>query len=217
VELRAAEYGLDDVFGGDSRAAKFRLEPQQGERVLLSWHAAVPRIAEALEGTSPENLERVLRSTIFIGELTAKELFVHLFYARPHAADTTKHIPLGGGARCGARLVLRGEGQMSEARGAAAELADAAAVRRIAECRDWALAHVPGLLDACQEYQQLAPHREDPLRNQRVAREQLLDLADVEVMLCYYKNYRKLQQRFGGGPVPANVCPRGWARRFEAA
>mmetsp|Transcript_101494 Transcript_101494/g.316470 ORF Transcript_101494/g.316470 Transcript_101494/m.316470 type:complete len:241 (-) Transcript_101494:62-784(-) len=240
MEQRVEQMGSRAVFHGDSRAARFRLDPCQGERVLHQWHEAVPTICEALDGqVSPKKLESVLRKTFYIGELTAKELFVHLSYARPKCADTTRHVPIGEGARCGARLIFEGEAAVaaaaaaqrergppgsvgrprkSSASGQACDRAqrekDLEAVRQVAASHDEHLRHVPALREACREYQETATHRDDPLRNCRVAREHLLDLADVEVMLCFYKNYCKMRARWGNNPVPPYICPRGWTRRM---
>lgn len=246
VERQVSELGSHAVFHGDSRAVRFRLDAQkQGERVLHSWYEAVPCIVQALGsseggGVSPQCLEQKMRSTFFIGELTAKEVFVHLYYARPLVADTTRHVPVGGGARSGARLVWlgeTGETSLSSLRGAAEGCAgrgrgtardggawrrgsapsraseDAAFVVAIAQTLEWALERLPILRAACREYQSTAPHRHEPPRNMRVAREHLLDIADVEVMLCYYQNYRKLKARYSDRPPPTSVCPRGWTRR----
>ena len=154
-------------------------------------------------------------------------------------ADTTQHVPVGLGACAGARLVLgcpaapgaargqgaaRGSGQGG--RTAAKVRAPAIrepvgwgveATRRVAATLDWALGHVSGLDAACKAYCLAAPHIHDPLRNSRVARKNLLDLADIEVMLCFFKNYRKLRERFGDGPLPPNACPHGWIRRAPSA
>jgi len=231
VERRKDELGWGAVFAGDSRAVKFRLNPkQQGEDILHAWHDAVPRIVDALEseGASSEHLDRVLRSVAHVGELTSKELIVFFHYARPAVADTTRFIPVGVGAREGARLVLSGEPfhtnktcdtACSREPGTCYNLftrGGLEAVRVVAAQQDWALEHVLELASACRSYQLVAPHRRDPRRNCRVVRPQLLDLADVEVMLCYYTNYLKLRARYGDGPVPLGVCPRGWARRHTA-
>jgi len=248
VECRVRERGLQNVFHGDSRCVRWRLDPrQQGEPVLLEWFRAVPMIVAKLEeGISPQKLEAALRSVHFIGELTAKELYVHLHYARPEVADTMLHCPVGGGARAGAELVLFGDLEGGQARapkrkqeslleapadppaslqerscpsnssGPAAAQA-VKALKEIAGFVGWAQEHVPCLKDACCEYRRSAGHRNDPLRNCRLVRRQLLDIADVEVMLCYYKNYAKLKGRFGEGPIPNTATPRGWMRRNSAA
>jgi hypothetical protein len=86
-------------------------------------------------------------------------------------------------------------------------------MRRILQIQSWALENMPRLAEACRDYRSSAPHRFDPVRNHKLQRDLLFDLADVEVMLCYYKNYVKLRQRFGDGAIPLGVCPRGWERR----
>ena len=94
------------MFSGDSRSVLFRLQPSQ-DGVLHGWFRSVPDIVAALRsGVSPQTLEQVLRRVGCIGVLTAKEIFVHLSYACPHVADTTRHVPVGGGALAGAALVL---------------------------------------------------------------------------------------------------------------
>ena len=85
-----------------------------------------------------------------------------------------------------------------------------AALSAIAQTSDWAMEHVPGLQAACVEYQRSAPHKDDQHRNCRVPQDQLLDMADVEVMLCYYQNNVKQKQRFGSGVIPEESTPRGW-------
>lgn len=308
VQRRVDERGAGAVFHGDSRAVKWRLhEQRQGLAVLAAWYEAVPRIAGALaDNISPEKFERVLREVHFIGELTAKEIFVLLYYARPQVADTTRHVPVGPGARAGARLVLgaaayldpaapaapaqptvlaapaaaapaavaaegRGDGWPAPAPGSMGQASPPAAsppsaasrrapsagplrgrrcslatpqrkrrklvgginssvgaasigvregneaVKVITRSRDWALQHVPGLAAACESYKRNAPHRHDPSRNCRVAREHLIDHADVEVMLCYYQNYHKMRVRSGVSCVPAAGGPRGWMRRTSVA
>lgn len=149
-------------------------------------------------------------------------------------------MPVGGGACAGARLVLgcpaatpatapeglrcgasRGRGAVrglgQTRRTAATVHAESEwglrATRIVTDSLAWALEDVPALAHACERYRLNAPHRHDPLRNGRVARKHLLDLADVEVMLCYFKNYQKLRKRFGDGPLPSNACPSGWTRR----
>ena len=104
------QLGHSAVPDGDSRLVKLRLDPkQQGPHVLEEWFAAVPLIVTTLEsGLTPEELERTLRKIFHVGELTAKEMFVHLAYARPKVADTRRHIPVGPGSRAGAILVLKG-------------------------------------------------------------------------------------------------------------
>jgi len=216
VEQRVQQLGVSAVFHGDSRAVRFRLDAQQqGERVLHEWHAAVPHITKVLEDGvhSPQEFDRMLRSVFFVGELTAKEAFINLFYARPWVADTAQHVPVGDGARRGARLVLYGE-QTTRLQSASAASAIDCPVIKIARTLDWALQQDSTLLRAaCCNYQSDAPHRHEPVRNRRVARKELLDLADVEVMLCYYVNYSKMRARFGGAAPPLSVCPRGWTRR----
>ena len=252
VEEKAEREGMGNVFHGDSRCVRWRLDKrQQGESVLHSWHQAVPKIGDALQkNVPPTQLEKVLRSVHFIGELTAKEVYVLLHYACPAVADTSRHCPTGAGARSGAELVLFGvpaiiappakkqkRCSLPEDGAAALDLSPArkhahsghlhtnssssgvtggealAALMAIANTCDWAMERVPGLKAACLEYQRSAPHRADKLRNCRVAREKLLDMADVEVMLCYYKNYVKLKRRFGSGVIPEQSTPRGWMRR----
>eukprot|EP00927_Polykrikos_kofoidii_P001451 TRINITY_DN10545_c0_g2_i1.p1 TRINITY_DN10545_c0_g2~~TRINITY_DN10545_c0_g2_i1.p1 ORF type:complete len:527 (-),score=86.31 TRINITY_DN10545_c0_g2_i1:214-1794(-) len=265
VERRAEEIGAGNVFHGDSRAVKWRLcEQQQGEAVLAAWYKSVPRITSALNSeTTPEHFEQVLRQVRHVGELTAKELFVLLHYARPRVADTRLHVPVGPGARAGAQVVLQSFSGCSGSvpNGVAAVVAGEAfpavgamlpnevstpsapmdgarvvsrrssavrprkrpqctvkegndAVHTIAQTRDWALRHVPGLAAACERYKQVAAHRDDPARNCRVARDHLLDLADVEVMLCYYHNYNKMKVRIGvSSSVASAAAPRGWMRR----
>uniref|UniRef100_A0A7S4RVF0 Uncharacterized protein n=1 Tax=Alexandrium monilatum TaxID=311494 RepID=A0A7S4RVF0_9DINO len=232
VEQLAQEYGIRRVFHGDSTAVRFRLESSQGERLLHQWHAAVPTICKALrEEICPKRFERVLRSTYYIGELTAKELFVHLHYAGPTCADTTRHVPIGDGARCGARLIVAGEAEREPLRQALrrgrgqpllsapgrpaprARREDLEAVHLVSASRDDHMRCLPELEAACRHYQETAPHRHDRFRNCRINRPHLLDLADVEVMLCFYKNYCKLRARWGDGPVPPGICPRGWTRR----
>jgi len=243
VESRVSEHGFSSIFDGDSRAVKFRLDPkQQGEPVLQKWFNAVPLVEEALEaGISPDKFEQKLRSIYFVGELTAKELFVLLSYARPRVADTTRHIAVGPGARDGAFIVLggddapavQGRGNAPQAEGPEAAPAHGRgrgrnqapkpfggaggegleAMRRILSLQPWALENIPHLAEACRDYRASAPHRLDPLRNCRITRDHLFDFADVEVMLCYYKNYNKLCQRFGSAAIPTSVCPRGWERR----
>jgi len=212
VEQRVQRLGASAVFHGDSRAVRLRLDPRrQGERVLHAWHAAVPRIARVLEEGvhSPQDLDRTLQSVFCVGELTAKEVFISLYYARPRVADTTRHVPVGDGARLGARRVLYGE---TSKRPSAASGRDCP-VAAVARTRDWALQSLPLLREACCDYQRDAPHRYDRVRNARVARQELLDLADVEVMLCYYGNYSKMRARYGGAAPPLSTCPRGWTRR----
>lgn len=245
VEEKAKRDGMSKVFHGDSRSVLWRLDArQQGEPVLVKWHEAVPKIRDALlRNVDPVQLEKVLRSVHFIGELTAKEVYVLLHYACPAVADTTKYCPIGNGARSGAELVLFGarprqaapnkRKQVSlPADGGALGLSPAfgsaheehlqtnltggealAALKTITDSHDWALERVPGLKASCVEYQRSAPHKNDKLRNCRVAREQLLDMADVEVMLCFYQNYIKLKRRFGSGQIPELSTPRGWVRR----
>mmetsp|Transcript_50407 Transcript_50407/g.133938 ORF Transcript_50407/g.133938 Transcript_50407/m.133938 type:complete len:731 (-) Transcript_50407:310-2502(-) len=244
VRVRVQERGLCAVFSGDSRSVLFRLQPSQ-DGVLHGWFRSVPDIVAALRGgVTPETLEQVLRRVGCIGVLTAKEIFVHLSYACPRVADTTRHVPVGGGAlagaalvlsyrpglrgsdevRCGARQAggaLRGGGQVpgqgprslrtSEPKQMRSDVWGRRATLAIADLLNWAMANVPNLAGACRHYQRSAKHRLDPVRNQRVRRDQLLDIADVEVMLCFFKNYCKLKQRCGQGP-PA-TCPRGWTRR----
>ena len=83
------------MFSGDSRSVLFRLQLSQ-DGVLHDWFSSVPDIVAALRsGTSPQTLEKVLRRVGCIGVLTAKEIFVHLSYACPHVADTTRHVPVG--------------------------------------------------------------------------------------------------------------------------
>jgi len=214
VEQRVQQLGASAVFHGDSRAVRFRLDAQQqGERVLHDWHAAVPGIARVLEDGvhSPQEFDRMLQSVYFVGELTAKEAFVYLYYARPQVADTTRHVPVGDGARLGARLVMSGE--HNRLHRASAVSGTDCPVAAVARTRDWALRSLTLLREACWDYQRAAPHRCDPVRNARVARQELLDLADVEVMLCYYGNYSKMRARFGGAAPPLSICPRGWTRR----
>jgi len=215
VEQLVQRFGVSAVFHGDSRAVRFRLDAQQqGERVLHAWHAAVPRITKVLEDGvySPQDFDRTLRSVFFVGELTAKEAFINLYYARPQVADTRRHVPVGDGARRGACLVLYGESTTRLHTASAASRTDCP-VAAVGRTRDWALQHLPLLREACCNYQSTAPHRHEPVRNARIAREELLDLADVEVMLCYYVNYSKIRARFGNAAPPLSVCPRGWTRR----
>lgn len=236
VQTLVETKGISRVFHGDSRSVRWRLdERQQGERVLESWFTAVPMIAGALgRSVEPLDLDRIMTSVHYIGELTAKELYVLLSYAQTSSADTTRHCPVGGGARAGAELVLFGDGgvpvgsptprrsnnsseKKQEPRlkqGQALE-----AIRAISSLKEWAAQYIPNLKMACREYQSTAEHRHDQFRNCRVRRPelQLFDLADVEVMLCYYKNYSKLKARFGSSPIPASCCPRGWTRYTQTA
>jgi len=232
IEALAREHGFSRVFDGDSRAVKFRLDSkQQGEPVLQSWFQAVPQLARALtKKIAPDHLERELRSIFYVGELTAKELFVLLSYARPSVADTVRHTPVGPGARDGAMMVLRGEAEKCSEKntcpivapnrgkvggGARRASSDSLeATRLICDLQEWALRHIPRLAKACEDYRATAPHRDDPLRNGRIKRPYLFDLADIEVMLCYYKNYVKMRRRFGRGDIPPGASVRGWERRL---
>lgn len=225
VKQRVDLLGWAAVFDGDSRAVKFRLDSnQQGENVVQEWFKAVPGVVAALEsGMTPSKLEQTLRSIHFVGELTAKEIFVHLAYVKPQVADTTRHIAVGPGAREGALIVLRNVeavDQQSQAQTLAANNTDAwrksddlESMRRILALQPWALHNVPRLSEACREYRANAPHRLDPLCNYRLQREYLFDLADVEVMLCYFKNYHKIHEKHRDRQLPPKLCPRGWERR----
>ena len=213
MQRQLEEAGWDKVFHGDSRAVRFRLdERQQGETVLQAWYLAVPQMADVLRGgnTTPAGLEKELRKVHYVGVLTAKELHVHLSYGHPGVADTTQYVPVGEGAMAGANFVLRGG---ASAWGKATASEQQGALKAIRACRDEALLKIQGFQDACSTYQAAAPHRADPHRNCRVARDHLLDLADIEVMLCFYKNYRKLMESVGDAPVPPNAGIRGWVRR----
>jgi hypothetical protein len=167
---------------------------------------------------------KVLRSVHYIGELTAKEVFVLLSFPFLRAANTGQHVPMDPGARAGLAVLLHGYGRSGDD---APKLTSVdpgrpnvsggealAVLQAVTASFDWALKRVQGLELACDEYRMSAPQRNDELRNKRVARERLLDMADVEVMACLYMNYLKLKMRCPLAEIP--VTPRGWVRRVTS-
>ena len=77
----------------------------------------------------------------------------------------------------------------------------------IADLLGWAMANVPYLAEACRHYQQSAKHHLDPVRNQRVRWDQLLDIADVKVL--FLQCYCKFKQR-SVRDHPQRACAGGY-------
>ena len=82
------------------------------------------------------------------------------------------------------RFLVRGRGAFAPGRpnNTRSDVCGRRATLAIADLLSWAMANVPYLAEACHHNQQSAKRRLDPVRNQRVRRDQLLDIADVEVL-----------------------------------
>lgn len=183
---------VTDICGRVSdRISKFRRRGDLGlefvakdRQALLAWRRAAHGIARALVAeVAPAVLESQLLAVPCLGEPIAKEVFLHLSYVAPLCADTSAVVFVAEAAVQGAVLAL---GELPPG-------SPIKAVQAVYATQRWALSKVQQFADAALAYSKDALHASDPVRGVRARRQPLLDLTDVEAMLCHYSHYMRLR------------------------